>query len=222
MDDRIESLSPLAGKNTVTVQAGDARWEVARAAVEELQLEVGSPLTPTLLAKLQEAATRREAAARALRYLERRPRTALEMRRWMAQHGYANSIVVRIVRELQRKGLVDDARFARWFAQARLAHRPTGRDGLVREMCERGVPRDIAEAQAARVSSPEEEASRALLAARKRLPGLRGLPRDRALGRLSRFLSRRGFTDAVIRDVCSCVLEEEPGTHAEHVHESEA
>jgi regulatory protein len=221
MSDCIELVSPLPGKNTVAVQAGDARWEVARAAVEELRLEVGSPLTPTLLAQLQEAATRREAAARALRYLERRPRTVLEMRRWMAQHGYANSVAVPIVRELLRKGLVDDERFARWYVQARLSDRPTGGAALVREMCERGVPREIAEAEAARVSSPEQEASRALVAARKRLPGLRGLPRDRALGRLSRFLSRRGFTDAVVRDVCFRVLEDEPGAHAASTYESE-
>jgi regulatory protein len=221
MSDCIELVSPLPGKNTVAVQAGDARWEVARAAVEELRLEVGSPLTPTLLAQLQEAATRREVAARALRYLERRPRTVLEMRRWMAQHGYANSVAVPIVRELLRKGLVDDERFARWYVQARLSDRPTGGAALVREMCERGVPREIAEAEAARVSSPEQEASRALVAARKRLPGLRGLPRDRALGRLSRFLSRRGFTDAVVRDVCFRVLEDEPGAHAASTYESE-
>ena len=205
----IELVSPVPGKNTVLVHADDARWEVARAAAQELQLQVGVPLTSALLAQLQEAASRREAAARALRYLERRPRTQLEMRRWLAEHGYTQRVAERVVGQLQSSGLVDDERYAQWFVEARLRQRPTGGIKLVREMCDRGVPRDIAEVAAARVSSPEEETSRALVAARKRLPGLRGLPRERALGRLLRFLSGRGFNDAVVRDVCLRVLENE-------------
>lgn len=219
MGDCIQFVSPVPGKNTVVVQADEARWEVARAAAEELQLQAGSPLTPALLARLQEAATRREAAARALRHLERRPRTAVEMRRWLAQHGYASAVIERVVRELGRTGLVDDERYAQWYVEARLAHRPTGVHALVREMCERGVAREIAESAAARMSSPEEERSRALEAARKRLPGLRGIGRERALGRLSRFLSGRGFDDAVVRDVCLRVLEHELRDGGTQAHE---
>ncbi len=127
----------------------------------------------------------------------------------MTQAGYTSGIVERVVDQLCRSGLVDDERYAHWFVEARLAHRPTGCLALVREMCDRGVPREIAENAAARVASPEEEASRALVAARKRLPQLRGLPRERALGRLSRFLSGRGFADTVVRDVCLRVLADE-------------
>lgn len=221
MGDCIQFVSQVPGKNTVVVQADEARWEVARAAAEELQLQAGSPLTPALLARLQEAATRREAAARALRHLERRPRTAVEMRRWLAQHGYASAVIERVVQELARTGLVDDERYAQWYVEARLAHRPTGAHALVREMCEHGVAREVAELAAARVSSPEEERARALQAARKRLPGLRGMPHERALGRLSRFLNGRGFDNSVVREVCFRVLERELRDNGAETHESD-
>ena len=221
MGDCIELVSPVPGKNTVVVHADDARWEVARAAVEELQLQVGCQLTPALLADLQEAATRREAAVRALRHLERRPRTELEMRRRLSEDGYASSIVQRVVRDLRGSGLLDDRKYADWYVEARLSHRPTGAAALVRAMCDRGVPREVADAAAARVATPEQEVSRALAAARKRLPGLRGLTRERAIGRLSRFLGGRGFDDFVVRAVCCRILDHEFGCSTEVSDETE-
>ena len=61
----------------------------------------------------------------------------------------------------------------------------------------------------------------ALTAARKRLSSLRGLSRERALGRLSRFLNGRGFNDAVVRAVCFRILDHELDAGAEGSDETE-
>jgi regulatory protein len=212
----IESVSPVPGKRTVVVHAGDSRYEIARSAAEELGLHPGLELTPAVEESLREAAARRTAAARALSYLGRRPRTVLETRRHLEEAGFQPLVVVHVVDSLCAQKMLDDADWAEWFVQARLAHRPTGYFSLVREMRERGVPAALAQDAARRALPPDAELELARAAGRKRLPGLGRLERARARGRLFRFLTGRGFGDDTARIVCEELLdsEEPPGLDA--------
>ena len=200
----VQRVSPVSGKDTVVVRAGESRWEIARAAAEALRLGPGVFLTPDLRRRLEAAGARRAAAARALRALRRRPRTEFEVRRELERAGFAPEITASVLAELRLASLVDDARWARWYVAARLAARPAGTAALVREMRARGVPRDIAEA--ASRTAPHAEIQRARGAARKRLPALRGLTRARAAGRLARFLAGRGFDADTVDAVCDELL----------------
>lgn len=200
--ERVESLSPVPGKRTVVVRAGDSEYEIAGAVVDELGLEPGLELTLDLCRRLHEAASRRAAAARALAYLSRRPRTELEMRRHLVDSGFEPAIVTAVLAELRAQAQIDDIGWAAWFVRARLAHRPTGFAALVREMCARGIASDLAEDAARRALPPDRELELARAAAFKRLPALRRLERRRAERRLFRFLAGRGFGDDTARAVC--------------------
>ena len=201
MELRIEALDPVEGKNTVRVRFGEQTLEIACDAAEALELAVGRSLTASLGAAIEAAADRRSAAARVLRHLHGRPRTASEVRTYLVRHGHTPATVNAVVADLEQRGLVDDVRYAQWFVDGRLARRPAGRRRLVRELCARGIDRAIAETAADR-GAGGREVELAFAAARPRLAQAQRLGRERGMRRLAGFLSRRGFADAVVRDVC--------------------
>ncbi|UCE03714.1 MAG: RecX family transcriptional regulator [Candidatus Latescibacterota bacterium] len=202
-------MSPVPGKRTVVVHAGDSRYEIARSTAEELGLHPGLELTAAVEESLQEAAARRTAAARALRHLRRRPRTILEMRRHLEEAGFQPLVVAHVVDALCAQKMLDDGDWAAWFVQARLARRPTGSLALVREMRERGVPAALAEEAVRKALPPDAELELARAAGRRRLPALGHLDGARARGRLFRFLTGRGFGDDTARIVCGELLDSE-------------
>lgn len=201
MSGRIEALTPVDGKDTVVVRLGDAEFEVASQVVTALGLEPGLEASWDVRADLERASNRRRAAAQVLRHLRGRPRTGAEVRAHLQGCGHAPDVIEPILGELEARGIVDDRRYAEWFVEARLSHRPMGRLRLVREMRARGIERDLAEEVSCRATQGRE-AELALAAARPRMVALRRLGRERGMRRLLGFLGRRGFEESTVREVC--------------------
>jgi regulatory protein len=198
----IEALEPVLGKKTCTVQVDGDSFEVAQRVVEELDLRLGATLTASQCNTLQTAAHRRAAAAAALRYLQRRPRTGREVTQHLMQKGHPQPAVAGVLEDLRASGIVDDERFAAWYVEARLTHRPTGRSRLVREMAERGIEWSTAETATEARLDRDSEWALARQAARGRGTSLRRLPPDKAKRRLASFLSGRGFPMEMVRRLC--------------------
>jgi regulatory protein len=105
-------------------------------------------------------------------------------------------------------GHLDDAAFARWWAEQRDRHAPRGRRMIEAELRQRGVPREVIEAhREASVGErapedeglPETDAERASVALQRHLRG-RPLPTDaKALQRVGMYLVRRGFDPETVR-----------------------
>jgi regulatory protein len=145
----------------------------------------------------------------AARYLATRPRTRWEVERRLRRAGTEESEVQASLDRLAELGYLDDAAFARWWAEQRDRHSPRGRRMIEAELRQRGVPRDVIEAyreeHAEPVRAPEDiglpgdEAARAREALAKHLRG-RALPGDvRALQRIGTYLMRRGFDADIVR-----------------------
>jgi regulatory protein len=211
MIESIEALEPVPEKSTVRVRIGAITFEIARDTAEALELRVGAPVPAALRAAIEAAADRRAAAARILRHLRVRPRTSQEVRVFLTRHGHTPETVQAVLRDLEAKGLVDDARYAAFFVQARLAHRPTGAARLRRELQARGVPRELAD-EAAAGAGGGNELELALAAARPRVAAAKRLGRERGMRRLAGFLARRGFSDAAVRAACLSLFADLPGT----------
>ncbi len=209
MLERIDALDAVEGKQTVCVSVGGRTLEIALQAAETLGLAVGLEASPGLLLQIEAAADRRSAAARVFRYLRGRARTVAEVRAYLARHGHTNATVDGAIRELETRGLVDDVRYAKLFVDGRLAHRPNGVVRLVRDLCTRGVARPIAEA-AARAAVGERESELAFRAARSKFPAAKRLGRERGLRRLMAFLTQRGFSARVVREVSLKMFAGEP------------
>lgn len=145
----------------------------------------------------------------ALRYLGTRPRTRREVADRLARAAVPSAIVEATLDRLAELGYVDDAAFARWWAEQRDRHAPRGRRLVELELRRRGVPADVIEGFRGEHAAPHRlaedaglpgtEAERAREALERHLRGRR-VPHDpKALQRLGMFLMRRGFDPETVR-----------------------
>jgi regulatory protein len=153
-----------------------------------------------------DASTALEIAAR---FLGTRPRTRWELERRLHRAGAADDTIAATTARLAELGYLDDAAFARWWADQRDRHSPRGRRMVEAELRRRGVPRDIIEADRAVHAEPERpadgerlpstELERATAALATHLRG-RPMPTDAtALQRVGMYLMRRGFDAETVR-----------------------
>jgi regulatory protein len=131
----------------------------------------------------------------ACRYLDRRERTVGELRRHLDARGIDAATAEAAVAVLLEQGLIDDARFARLFAQDRRELELWGSERIRRRLLALGIEPELVDAALAEAEQPHGgggELDRALTLLRRRFPApLRARrDRDRALG----VLLRRGYT----------------------------
>ena len=151
-----------------------------------------SPAEPT-----QDPATRVEhALAFAYRYIDRREHSVEEVRRHLDAKGVQPQTVEEVLGQLGAQGQLDDARFARLFAEDKRELEGWGAERIRRGLIGRGIERELAEALAG--ADAETELDRAVALLRRRfatLPGDRR-ERERALG----VLLRKGYESELALD----------------------
>ncbi len=147
-----------------------------------------------------------EAAREAcLRLLERRARSAAELRQRLRRTGFEQDIIETVLANLAQAGLVDDAEFARQWVAERIAAGAGGRQKLRWELRRKGIDEDLVRQAVDLTIDDATELEQALDLARRRL---RGQPADLpGLLRLKRLLASRGYgyttVETVIRRLSS-------------------
>jgi regulatory protein len=126
----------------------------------------------------------------ALRALAVRDRTERELREWLARRGVEADMADDVVEALRAEGLVDDAGYARRFAEDRRLLDRWGNERIGRDLERRGIDRDLVDAALAGHGEAEELAvAISLLDRRFPLPFDGDRERDKAW----RMLVRRGY-----------------------------
>jgi regulatory protein len=126
----------------------------------------------------------------AYRYLGRRDRTVAEMRHYLEGKRVDPVAITTTVAELSSQGYLDDARYARRFAEERRELDHWGAERIERRLLATGVdPELVAAALAQRASGDELAAAVALLRRRFPTPPANDRERNRALG----VLVRKGY-----------------------------
>jgi regulatory protein len=145
----------------------------------------------------------------AYRYLSRRDRTEAEVRKHLAGKDVDAVTVEESMRELQHSGYLDDARFARLFAQDKRELEQWGSERIKRGLLGRGVEGELVDAVLEQQGA-ESDLDRALALLRRRFPSppRDRRERDRALG----ILLRKGYDPEVALDaLASYAREPDPG-----------
>ena len=133
---------------------------------------------------------RQRAFERALKSISVRERTSAEVKQFLQRCGYESDVIADVVRSLQEEGLVDDAGYARRFAEDRRLLDSWGNERIARDLERRGVERELVEQALAGHGSEDELAVAVeLLDRRFRLPFDGDRERDKAW----RMLVRRGY-----------------------------
>ena len=133
----------------------------------------------------------------AYKALNRRDRTVFELRTHLEGKLVEPEAIEATVAELEREGLLDDARFARRFSEDKRSLERWGAERIERELTRRGVAADLIEA-AIEVwdRDGELDAALALLADKVREPPADDRARDRAW----RMLVRKGYAPELAYD----------------------
>jgi regulatory protein len=180
------------------------RFEIARHTVPRGGLRLGRPIGEDEIAL---AGCRRrppKRAGTAVSMLARRPRSERELRRRLAQRRFEPGLIGQTVALLRERGLINDAAFARSWAESRDRSSPRGRRLIAAELRAHGVDGD----EAAGAVAPLSEEDAAYRVAQKRLRALAGLD-DRVLrDRLGALLRRRGFGWETVRATVQRCLRE--------------
>lgn len=139
--------------------------------------------------------TRLSLKGRALRLLAQREHSRSELAAKLARHVQEGEDLDAVLRELEAKGFIDEARVAESLVHRRAARLGTQR--LVQELRGKGVGEDLVRATAAQLRATEFERAQAVW--RQRFGAPPATPQDR--GRQMRFLAARGFSGEVVRRV---------------------
>lgn len=133
----------------------------------------------------------------AYKALNRRDRTVGELRALLEGKLVEPAAIDAVVAELERDGLLDDARFAQRFSEDKRTLERWGAERIERELSRRGVPPDVVETTlAAQDREGELDSALALLAERVREPPADDRARDRAW----RMLVRKGYAPELAYD----------------------
>jgi regulatory protein len=150
--------------------------------------------------------------ALAFQYLGRRERTVSEMREHLLGRELTPAAVEDAIDELSEQGYLDDARYARVFAQDKRELEQWGSDRIRAALVSRGIDRELIDATLADQDDSGAEGGgelgRAVALLRRRFPGP---PRDRrererALG----VLLRKGYDPELALDALSGYARRQP------------
>lgn len=133
---------------------------------------------------------RQRAFERALRSISVRERTESEVRDFLTRRGYEREVIGDVVRSLREEGLVDDAGYARRFAEDRRLIDQWGTDRIARDLARRGIGLELIEGALASIDTADEMATAIQLLDRRFPMPFEG---DRERDKAWRMLVRRGY-----------------------------
>jgi regulatory protein len=194
---RITALERRAGHKRVTLYLdSDVKVLVGLELCVQRGLRVGSELSDSELAELNEQEARRRCLESALRLLSYRQRSEAELRDRLLRRRIAPHIVAETTERLRSAGLLNDAAFAQSWVESRDLRAPRSRRLIASELRTRGVARGVVEEAAGTI----DERDAAYRAAERRARSLAGLPYVEFRQRVGGPLLRRGFGYEVVRE----------------------
>jgi len=176
---------------------GEFAFGVDAEVAARIGLHVGMALTEADVASLQGEDEEARYYNDALRFLSFRPRSTVEVERYLRGRGADDVAVAGIMERLGRARLVDDEAFTRYWIENRGAFSPRGARSLQAELRAKGV--DRGQIDEVLEESEEGEGERAYAAGLKRLRLLARLDEDEFRRRMYGFLQRRGFDYETVR-----------------------
>ncbi|WP_234032645.1 regulatory protein RecX [Paenibacillus faecalis] len=176
----------------------------------QFRMMKGSVFRKEELKEIVAADERQQAYVEALKFLERKPRTAQEIARRLHQKGMTAEGIEETVIRLQQERLVDDELYAKQWAEQRITGQKKGRMWVRQELRQKGIQTELI-AKALNEVSEEDELQSAYIIGRKKWYQTKGdaLERKRKTGA---FLMRRGFTGEQVRKIINQFIAEDHET----------
>lgn len=139
--------------------------------------------------------------AYALNLISIRPRSTSELKDRLKRKEFSSQSVEQCLSELSEKGYLNDADFAHRYVRTRLKQKALGESMMRMELRKKGLSNDLIEKSIQSVYGDETALTMALDVARKKMANYKKLEPQKVRQKLFFFLSQRGFSQNVIREV---------------------
>jgi len=189
----------------------DGEYAFGLALIVAAWLKVGLELDEEKIKRLQVEDARERAIQQAMLFLSYRPRSESEIRQNLRKHEYSDEVIDRTLERLRQDGLANDDQFARAWVENRSTFRPRSRRLMAMELRLKGLDQEAVSSAVETV----DDAALAYEAAQKRVPRFKDLEWIEFRKKLSGFLTRRGFSYAVIAPLVTRIWNE---THTKEHH----
>ncbi len=208
---RITALEPQAKHARRFNLYVDNRFVLGLSEIVAARLRVGQEVSDADLAALEQEDAFEAAREKALRFLEPRPRSTIEVKQHLLKKKIAADVAERVVARLTEAGLLDDAAFARYWVENREEFKPRAARALRFELKRKG----LSNAEIAEAVGDLDESESAYRAARARADRWRALERRAFMDKLGAFLIRRGFAYEVAKATAQRLWEETRASETE-------
>lgn len=172
-------------------------------------LRPGQQLSPEDIKVLSGEDRHQKCFNAACRFLSYRPRSELEVRRRLQQQGHDAHGIERAIDRLKELNLINDAEFARLWAENRETCSPRGPRLLRLELQQKGLSREVIE----QVLNDLDESAAAYRAAEKKARNLPTEDYHTFHKRLAAYLTRRGFGYETLTRTIETVWKEKETTN---------
>ncbi len=168
-------------------------FSLSETQVGDLGIRIGDELSEARLHELEEASVAGKAFDQALNYLSYRPRSRMEMLRYLRRKHKDEHLAMTVVEELEQRNLVDDVKFATDWVEMRQALSPRSRMQLRAELREKGISANTIDAVLQGINAAAEVQVVIEVIQKKRL-----LQRYTDRQKLIRYLAGKGFQFDII------------------------
>jgi regulatory protein len=174
----------------------DHQFVLGLSATLAARLRVGQELSDDALKKLADQENEETAHENALRFLEPRPRSAMEVKQHLLKKKIPADVIERVIARLTAAGLIDDVAFAKYWVENREQFKPRAARALRFELKRKG----LASTTIAEAIGQVDESESAYRAGLARAQRWHDLDRRAFLEKVGAFLVRRGFAYEVAKE----------------------
>jgi regulatory protein len=172
----------------------DGKYAFGLTAIKAAGLHNGQVLSDANINALKVQHQQDQAFDRAVRFLSYRPRSRVEIERYLRRNESDDAVLSDAMDRLEQAGYIDDEAFARFWVDNRQRFRPRGQRALGYELRQKGVSSHTI---ATALDDLDDEKA-AWQAVEGRLPRWKDLTDEQLRRKVAAFLQRRGFDYEVI------------------------
>lgn len=186
---------------------GEYAFSVHEDVLVSLQLLKGKQMTVADLKQALALEEEKQVERALLYYLSFRPRTSLEVKRYLRQKGYREDLIEKQLGHAKEKGYLNDREFAKEWIKERMLNQKKGIYLLKEELKQKGISPELVDELASTVS-PEEEWAACYQLALKRMERIKETDQRKLEYKLKQYLARRGFPLDLIQRVYRQLIQE--------------
>lgn len=162
-------------------------------------IQAGAVITDIQYRQMKDESERFLCREKALTRLASRSRSRHEILQFLKKKGFSEYIVNDTVQQILESGYLDDFSYALDYIRIRKSRKTVGKNALIRELNQKGVPRTIISRAIRESDADRDDMDEMFRIAKKKYDSIRN--RKNRLAKVGQFLQGRGFEFGSIRSV---------------------